>query len=87
MRPRLDWDKGRALQFLLASLALDTPDVVAFYLGDDTTDEDAFAVQREDDVGILVADTPRPTGASYSLRDPEEVREFLQRLAGALRAR
>jgi trehalose-phosphatase len=29
LRPDLDWDKGRALQFLLGHLHLDQPDVVS----------------------------------------------------------
>jgi hypothetical protein len=33
--------------------------------------------------GILVAEEPRPTAAAYLLRDPDEVRRFPERLAGA----
>lgn len=45
IRPKIDWNKGRALQYLL-----DTPgfcsstDVLPIYIGDDKTDEDAFEV-------------------------------------------
>lgn len=50
------------------------------YIGDDFTDEVAF--QRLDKKGltILVAETPRPTAASFYLRNPNEVYEFLHRL-------
>ena len=41
-RPDFDWDKGQALLWLLRELDLFSPDVVPVYLGDDTTDEDAF---------------------------------------------
>ncbi|HUF79403.1 MAG TPA: trehalose-phosphatase [Thermoanaerobaculia bacterium] len=81
LRPDLDWDKGRAVVWILGALGLDRPDVVPVYLGDDVTDEDAFRVLRErpgdGGLGILVAEEPRETAASFRLRDPEEVRRFL----------
>ncbi len=52
---------------------------VAVYLGDDITDEDAFAVLGPDDVGIKVG--PGPTGASWRLESPEAVAGFLRHLA------
>lgn len=51
----------------------------AIYLGDDLTDEDAFAVLGPDDVGIKIG--PGPTAASNRLESPEAVAGFLQRLA------
>jgi hypothetical protein len=35
-----------------------------------------------DGLGVLVAEEPRPTAAHYRLRDPEEVRRFLESFAG-----
>ncbi|XP_074556291.1 putative trehalose-phosphate phosphatase 6 isoform X2 [Curcuma longa] len=83
IRPTIKWDKGKALEFLLESLgSSDCKNVVPVYIGDDRTDEDAFKVLRErgDGFGILVSKYPKETNASYSLRDPSEVMEFLQRL-------
>ncbi len=54
------------------------------YVGDDVTDEDAFRAIRGRGIGILVTEEPRPTDAEYSLRDPGEVRDFLDWLAGGL---
>jgi trehalose-phosphatase len=78
LRPALDWDKGKALLWLLEALHLDPAATLPFYLGDDFTDEDAFRAVEASGLGILVAEEPRPTAATYSLRDPEEVREFLE---------
>jgi trehalose 6-phosphate phosphatase len=82
LRPDLDWDKGHALLWLLDALGLDRPDVLPFYLGDDFTDEDAFREMAGRGIGILVSEEPRETAAEYQLRDTEEVRAFLERLAG-----
>jgi HAD superfamily hydrolase (TIGR01484 family) len=82
LRPDVDWDKGSALLWLLGRLGLDRPDVVPIFLGDDVTDEDAFAaVASRGGIGILVAEEPRATAAAYRLRDPAEALEWLARLA------
>jgi alpha,alpha-trehalase len=80
LRPKLDWDKGKAVLWLLQALDLDHPDVVPFYLGDDETDEDAFRVLTEHGVGVLVAEQPGETSAHYLLQDPNEAQVFLDRL-------
>ncbi|XP_078444674.1 putative trehalose-phosphate phosphatase 6 [Wolffia australiana] len=84
IRPTIKWDKGKALEYLLDSLGFgNSKDVLPVYIGDDRTDEDAFRVLRErgQGLGILVSKIPKDTCASYSLREPSEVMEFLQRLA------
>ena len=80
LRPWIDWDKGKALLWLLDTQRLG-PDVLPLYLGDDVTDEDAFRAIEDHGIGILVAEEPRPTAAAYALRSPDEVREWLERLA------
>ncbi|MGH9361661.1 MAG: trehalose-phosphatase [Thermoanaerobaculia bacterium] len=82
LRPALPWDKGEALRWLLAAWGLDGGRGLPLYVGDDATDEDAFRAVAEDGIGILVAEEPRPTTAAYSLRDPGEVRELMERVAG-----
>lgn len=78
LQPAVDWHKGRALRWLLE--ATGQREAFPIYLGDDATDEDAFAVLTGRGLGILVAELPRPTAARYSLRSPFEVRLFLERL-------
>lgn len=83
IRPVIKWDKGRALEFLLGALGFaDRDDVFPIYIGDDRTDEDAFKVLRGrgQGAGILVSKFPKDTLASFSLRDPDEVKGFLRQL-------
>jgi trehalose 6-phosphate phosphatase len=87
IQPKLDWDKGKAVLYLLQALGLDRDDVVPLYLGDDVTDEDAFEALADWGVGIFVghADAPEASGqttaADYILHTTEEVRQFLDTLA------
>jgi alpha,alpha-trehalase len=79
--PAVDWDKGKALQALLEHFHIDNSTVVPIYIGDDTTDENAFRSIVGKGIGILVSDRERSTAASFRLRDPGEVTDFLERLA------
>jgi trehalose-phosphatase len=83
--PDIDWDKGKAVLWLLEALGLQRAKVRPIYIGDDRTDEDAFRALEKSGVGILVSEEPRPTAASYSLKEPTEVERFLRELVGALR--
>ncbi|MEO8907743.1 MAG: trehalose-phosphatase [Microbacteriaceae bacterium] len=51
------------------------------YAGDDVTDEDAFTVMRELDLGVKVGDGE--TAAQYRVADPHAVAVMLTLLAGA----
>ncbi|MBA2669319.1 MAG: trehalose-phosphatase [Gemmatimonadetes bacterium] len=82
VRPRVDWHKGRAVEFLLKRFA-PPPGVPVLYFGDDTTDEDAFRVllDREGGEGIRVADGETGTTAARSfVRDPGDVAQVLEAL-------
>ena len=85
LRPNIDWNKGRALDWLLEALGLRRKKIVPLYIGDDVTDEDAFRVIRESGIGILVAEEPHPTHASFHLRDTDEVGRFLEWLCRLLK--
>ena len=82
LRPDIDWDKGRALQWLLEALGMSGDDVVPVYIGDDLTDEDAFAVVRGRGLAIVVGGDDRTSLAEYRVADTEEVSDVLGRLAG-----
>jgi len=78
--PDINWDKGKAVLWLLENLGLEPRKVRPIYIGDDRTDEDAFRALGGRGTGILVSERPRPTAASYSLKDPAEVEQFLREL-------
>jgi trehalose 6-phosphate phosphatase len=83
--PDIDWDKGKAVLWLLETPGLENAQIRPIYIGDDRTDEDAFRALEKSGTGILVSEQPRPTAASYSLKDPTEVERFLRELVAALR--
>jgi trehalose-phosphatase len=80
LRPDVDWDKGKAVLWLLQALALDGDATTPIYIGDDVTDEDAFAAIRGRGLGIVVEAGNRRTAAGAALRDPAEVTAFLDHL-------
>jgi len=86
LQPDVEWHKGRAVRWLMnEALQPDCSAVMPVYIGDDVTDEDAFREIRNDGIGILVADTNvKDSAARYQLRDPQEVRQFLLKLADKL---
>ncbi|MFP3879826.1 MAG: trehalose-phosphatase, partial [Dehalococcoidia bacterium] len=81
LRPDVAWDKGKALQYLLEALYTDSGRILPLYIGDDTTDEDAFRAISDRGIAIVVGSEKRSTAAHYKLKDPEEVTKFLQHLA------
>jgi len=84
--PDIDWDKGRAVSWLLSELGLDGPEVLPIYVGDDVTDENAFRAVRGRGLGILVSERSQPSAALYRVRDTDHVAELLHHLAETQRA-
>lgn len=86
IRPNIDWNKGKAVHFLLKRLEsigkIPSDRHVNIYLGDDVTDEDAFKVlDPSKDILILVTEEERPTFSNYTLNGPDQVRQFLELLS------
>src|SRR5215208_1765951 len=57
VQPNIDWNKGKAVLYLLEALDLDRDDVMPMYLGDDITDEhavEALAGASKGGIGIFV---------------------------------
>jgi trehalose-phosphatase len=90
LRPKLDWDKGRAVERLLELWDEDhgpqPPERFAVYLGDDVTDEDGFrAVLARDGMAVVISGEAdeRLTLAQASLASPDEVPGLLNDLRQA----
>jgi trehalose-phosphatase len=69
-----DRTKGTAVAEILAREPAALP---AAYLGDDLTDEDAFAAMGDRGYSILVRTEVRKSAARFWLRPPEELLQFL----------
>jgi len=86
IRPASGLDKGKVALWLLAreSLLRHGEKVIPIYIGDDSTDEDAFTALK--DIGITVCVGRRKkSSAQYYLKDTGQVRFFLSKLAGMLK--
>ena len=81
LQPDIDWHKGKALLWVMEEMGSKEREILAVYIGDDATDEDAFRVLQQRGVGIIVTEQPRETLARYMLKDPAEVELFLGKLA------
>jgi len=85
LQPKLDWDKGKAVLWLLKALEMEGPDLVPMFFGDDVTDEDAFAALQGRGLSVIVADreddgTGRRTAATFRVHDTDELLTLLARL-------
>jgi len=67
--------KGAAIEALRRSVGADA----VVYLGDDVTDDDAFAVLGPDDLAVSIG--PTPTGATFQVASPRAAAEVLPLLA------
>mgnify|MGYP005846729493 CR=1 FL=1 len=68
-------NKGDAVKSVLGEIQQDG--LSAAYLGDDSTDEDAFRAMKGKGIGVLVRREFRPTAADLWIRPPGELLEFL----------
>jgi len=73
-------NKGDAVESVLDEIRWDG--TAAAYLGDDSTDEDAFRVLKGKGIGVLVRKQFRPTAADLWIRPPGELLDFLSSWLG-----
>jgi trehalose 6-phosphate phosphatase len=79
LQPDIDWDKGKAVLHLIDLMKLGN-EVHPVYIGDDTTDEDAFLALKGRGITIGLKEK---TAALYQLKNPEEVYHLFQSLLTA----
>jgi alpha,alpha-trehalase len=84
LQPDLQWNKGKALEWLMQKLHIQKMGSKVFYIGDDITDEDAFSAIKTYGIGILVGAEARTTCAQYKLRDTDQTLHFLEILSSSM---
>ena len=68
----------KSIDFNRQTLDFDSQKNLAIYIGDDTTDEDAFRALDGLGFGVLVADPVRDSLAQYVIKDTREVEQVLK---------
>jgi hypothetical protein len=80
-----DWNKGKAMDWIVERSGKDINKCFVVYIGDDLTDEDAFRALHKypNRLSVIVCgeDEPtRSTAAEYRMRDQNDVYKFLCKL-------
>lgn len=75
-------NKGKVVEDILRTVG--SPNLPAVYLGDDLTDEDAFAALEGRGLRVLVRKEDRPTRADCRIEPPGELIAFLERWRDAM---
>ncbi|RKY36639.1 MAG: trehalose-phosphatase, partial [Candidatus Omnitrophota bacterium] len=76
--PKIDWNKGKAIRWIMQALEIDWGEYSVIYIGDDVTDEDAFRTIRTRGTAILVSEVPKISCADFFLKSPQEVAQFFK---------
>lgn len=71
IRPREAWNKGDAVESIMQKIGGDT---IPVYVGDDTTDEDAYRAIKGTGISISIGENAE---ADYFLKDQDEIGRFL----------
>ena len=80
IRPNIEWDKGKAILWIIDTIDPERK-LIPVYIGDDQTDEDAFSALKSRGITILVSGKPKKSYAKFFLRNVDEVKTFLRKLA------
>ncbi len=78
VRPATGWDKGKIVKWLLTRerLLAQNENIVAVYVGDDQTDEDAFMALGDSGISVMVGNVPI-SSAKYYVDDTNQVYQLL----------
>ncbi len=81
IRPAVKWDKGKAVLWLLQRLpAPGSNPFIPVYIGDDSTDEDAFKALKTKGLTILVGRNVK-SHAQYYILNSRETLDFISRIS------
>lgn len=75
--PAIDWNKGKAIIWIMQALGLSWDEYSVIYIGDDTTDEDAFRAIRTRGAGILVSKENKPSSADFRVSSVQDIKKLL----------
>ncbi len=87
LQPNVDWDKGKAVLWILKTLNVNSREVMPIFFGDDITDEHAFTRLKDNGLGVVVAgqtDYDRLTFADFRVENSDEVMTVLRCLQECL---
>lgn len=81
LRPPVEWDKGKAALWLLRKheILYGKGNVLPVYIGDDSSDEDAFIALKDKGITVLVG-YQKFSAADYYLAGPREVTGLLRHI-------
>jgi trehalose 6-phosphate phosphatase len=83
IRPPVDWDKGKAIAWLMAKLRDSSrkSGILPVYMGDDLTDEDGFKlINKKNGISVFVGEGGYQSAAEYFVKSSEEVAKLLKML-------
>ena len=83
VRPRVGWNKGTLVPWMVERLGLARSDAFPVCCGDDLTDEDAFRVVSGWGVGVAVRPAPGDTAARYCVSTVDGMISLLGGLASS----
>ncbi|MBN1688354.1 MAG: trehalose-phosphatase [Candidatus Omnitrophica bacterium] len=81
--PNIEWNKGKAIRWIMKALKLSWEECSVFYIGDDVTDEFAFRTIRTRGTGILVSDESKPSSADFQIQTPDDVKKLFEKIIAA----